>query len=134
MAYHTKQLLALIQCLSKHDQQPVSVAQLRDDLQAMGKPVGLATIYRQLERLEQAHQLHKITTTEGALYQYCPHTERDTPQCLLICKQCGQATHLDCGEAQALFQHVAAHHGFTIDPDQTQLVGQCQACREGTQI
>lgn len=133
MAYITKQLQALINCLAQYGHQPVSVAQLRADLQAMGKPVGLATIYRQLERLEQAQKIHKITTSEGSLYQYCPHTEEDTAQCLLICKQCGQATHLECMEAQALFGHVENHHGFTIDPGQTQLMGLCQTCKGGAQ-
>lgn len=131
MAYRTKQLQALVDCLSHWGDQPVSVAQLRADLQAMGKPVGLATIYRQLERLEQEHQLHKITTPEGSLYQYCRHTEQETAQCLLRCTCCGKVAHLDCHEAQALFDHVNAHHGFVIDPAHTQLTGLCKTCEEG---
>lgn len=129
MAYHTKQLQSLIECLSKWGHQGVSVAQLRADLQAMGKPVSLATIYRQLERLEQDHQLHKLSTPEGSLYQYCPHTTDQPPQCLLHCQNCGHVSHLDCNEAQSLFDHIQDHHGFTIDPNQTQLTGLCQACR-----
>lgn len=129
MAYQTKQLQALLDCLAKWGHQPVSAAQLRSDLQAMDKPVSLATIYRQLDRLEQAHQLHKITTAEGSLFQYCPHTEEDTAQCLLRCQCCGHVSHLDCHEALALFDHVKDHHGFQIDPSQTQLTGICQHCQ-----
>ena len=33
--------------------------------------MGLATIYRQLEKLEAAGAVHKVNTEEGALYQYC---------------------------------------------------------------
>lgn len=130
MAYQTKQLQALVECLARWGDQPVSVAQLRTDLQEMGRPVGLATIYRQLERLEESHQLHKITTPEGALYQYCRHDHGEPAQCLLRCQSCGRVAHLDCNEAQSLFDHVRAHHGFRVAPADTQLLGLCGACEE----
>ncbi|WP_409969788.1 transcriptional repressor [Bengtsoniella intestinalis] len=129
MAYQTKQLQALIDCLAKWGQRPVSAAQLRGDLQAMGKPVSLATIYRQLDRLAQGHQLHKIVTPEGSLFQYCPHHEGETAQCLIHCQGCGQVSHLDCHEALALFDHLSQHHGFQVDPALTQLTGTCAQCQ-----
>ena len=129
LAYLTKQLQAVISCLMSHGEQPVSVAQLRHDLKAMGCPVGLATIYRQLEGLEQRHQLHKITTTDGAVYQYChQHAQESTSCCLLHCQQCGRVVHLDCDDVKNLYGHLESQHHFHINPRKTLLTGLCESC------
>ena len=71
MAYATKQYQAVLRCLEERAGQTLTAADLLEDLRRTGNPVGLATIYRQLEKLESAGRIHKVTTEEGALYQYC---------------------------------------------------------------
>ena len=52
MPYTTKQQQAILACLERKQGQPLSAADLAAELRQDGSPVGLATIYRQLERLE----------------------------------------------------------------------------------
>ena len=75
MAYATKQNKAVLQCLERRTGEALTAAELAETLRAEGSPVGLATIYRQLERLEAAGRIHKVNTEEGALYQYCTHPD-----------------------------------------------------------
>ena len=70
MSYSTKQHQAVLRCLEQRAEEALTAADLAEDLRRAGCPVGLATIYRQLERLEAAGRIHKIQTEEGALYQY----------------------------------------------------------------
>ena len=77
MSYSTKQHQAVLRCLEQRAEEALTAADLAEDLRRAGCPVGLATIYRQLERLEAAGRIHKIQTEEGALYQYCPHPSED---------------------------------------------------------
>ena len=64
MSYSTKEQQAVLQCLEQCSEEPISAAALAEQLRLSGNPVGLATVYRQLEKLEQAGQIHKIRTED----------------------------------------------------------------------
>ena len=72
MSYSTKQQQAVLQCLAERGGECLTAAALTAQLRQSGSPVGLATVYRQLEKREQAGLVHKVHTEEGAFYQYCP--------------------------------------------------------------
>ena len=73
MAYVTRQNQAVLQCVEGRDEAAFTAAELAEDLRQAGCPVGLATVYRQLDKLESSGLVHKVPTEEGALYQRCPH-------------------------------------------------------------
>ena len=75
MPYVTKQYQAVLQCVQSRGADAFTAAELTEDLRHTGHPVGLATVYRQLEKLEAAGMVHKVPTEEGALYQCCPHPQ-----------------------------------------------------------
>ena len=127
MAYQTKQHQALLRCLEQQDQ-AVCVGELAQALRQEGCPVGIATIYRQLERLEQAGLVHKISTDEGALFQYCSE-EGEHRDCFLIkCERCSRIIHLSCSHLAPLYDHLEREHHFLINPRKTVFTGLCAAC------
>ena len=130
MAYSTKQYQAVLQALELDPQAAVTAAELSEMLRRSGCPVGLATIYRQLEKLECAGLIHKIPTEEGALYQYCPHGSGEHDCFLLRCDCCGRIVHLDCHHLEELCRHLESSHRFRIDPRRTILTGRCDCCTE----
>lgn len=67
MAYQTKQQQAVLRCLQLRAEECLSAADLSEDLRQSGLTVGLATVYRQLDKLTQQGLVHKVTTEEGAL-------------------------------------------------------------------
>ena len=101
---------------------------MAEELRRTGSPVGLATVYRQLEQLESAGLLHRIQTGEGALYQYCPHPAAPHGCFLLRCEGCGRMVHLDCTHLDEVCQHLSAEHHFRIDPRGTLFTGICDLC------
>ena len=129
MPYTTKQQQAVLRCLELRKEESLTAADLAEDLRQMGCPVGLATIYRQLEKLSAAGQIHKINTAEGAFYQLCGHTDQDHRDCFLLkCSRCGRIRHLDCSHLQALYDHLEKDHHFRIDPRGTLFTGVCDLC------
>ena len=129
MAYSTKQQQAVHHCLETRGEAPLTAAALAEELRQNGSPVGLATVYRQLERLAQSGMVHKINTEEGAFYQYCPHQAEARHSCFLLrCEDCGRIVHLDCVHLQHLYDHLETEHHFRIDPRRTILTGLCQTC------
>lgn len=129
MSYITKQYQAVLQCLEARPG-AFTAAELAEDLRQAGHPVGLATVYRQLDKLEAAGVIHKVPTEEGALYQRCPHPETEHACFLLRCESCGRILHLDCEQLEGLYRHLEATHHFRIDPRRTVLTGRCQHCVE----
>ena len=128
MAYSTKQQQAVLACLVNRRQELISVSELAAELRQSGNPVGLATIYRQLERLEQAGHIHKVNTEEGALYQYCNRDETDRDCFLLKCQGCGRLLHLDCSHLRPLYEHLEREHHILINSRETMFSGLCDVC------
>jgi Fur family ferric uptake transcriptional regulator len=129
MSYTTKQHQAVLRCLEQRPGQALTAIQVAEALRQGGCPVGLATVYRQLEKLEEAGRVHRVPTEEGAFYQYCPRPA-DHGCSLLRCQECGRIVHLDCGRLEDLYRHLEAAHHFRIDPRRTVLTGRCAVCEE----
>lgn len=129
MPYNTKQRQAVLGCLERRPQQALTAWEIAEALRGEGCPVGLATVYRQLERLEEAGRIHRVETGGGALYQICVHGGDPQQDCFLLrCERCGRMEHLDCTHLRALYEHLEAEHRFRIDPRRTVLTGVCRRC------
>lgn len=128
MAYATKQQQAILHCLERQAEQAFTASHLAEDLRQAGCPVGLATIYRQLEKLEAAGYVHRLPTEEGAYFQFCPHPESNDSCFLLRCESCGRIVHVDCAQMDKLYRHLETAHCFRVDPRRTVLTGLCQHC------
>ncbi|MBP0966013.1 MAG: transcriptional repressor, partial [Oscillospiraceae bacterium] len=95
---------------------------------------GAATIYRQLEKLEQDGLVRRYTLDDrgSACWQY-GGAEAKEGTCRshfhLKCTECGSLIHLDCGHLHEIAHHVEADHGFYIDPSRTVFYGICAKCR-----
>ena len=63
--YTTKRQRAVLDCLSERADAPVSAAAIVDALREQGEHIGIATVYRQLEKLERRGSVHTVTTDEG---------------------------------------------------------------------
>ena len=96
MAYQTKQQQAVLHCLQLRAEECLSAADLSEELRHGGLTVGLATVYRQLDKLTQQGLVHKVTTEEGALYQYCPQAGHPHDCFLLRCEGCGRRSTACC--------------------------------------
>lgn len=90
--------------------------------------MGLATIYRQLEKLEAAGAVHKINTEEGACTSTAAASPRPRDCFLLKCERCGRIRHVDCTRLQNLYDHLEREHHFRIDPRGTLFSGVCDVC------
>lgn len=129
MRYITKQQKAVLERIEAHRDGCVSAQVLADELRARGEPIGVATVYRQLDRLERSGSIHKVLTEDGAFYQFCAGGAHGG--CFLLkCERCGRIEHVDCERLAPLYRHLEEEHGFTVDARRTMLYGVCRACGE----
>lgn len=127
--YFTKQQKAVLECIAAQGEKSVSAAELVDELHRRGTEIGVATVYRQLDKLTQRGAVHKVMTEEGAYYSFChAHGGQD---CFLIkCENCGKIEHMACHNLSPLYSHLAEEHGFSVNARKTMFYGVCTACRE----
>lgn len=127
--YLTQQHKAILTFVSEQ-KDCFTAAELSEALRAAGEKVGLATIYRQLEKLEKNGMLQRIVTEDGACWQCCDQDDHD---CFLLkCEQCGRITHVDCLQLSPLYDHISSSHHFAINPRRTMLYGLCGSCGEAS--
>ncbi|MGD8458178.1 MAG: transcriptional repressor [Anaerolineales bacterium] len=88
--------------------------------------IGLVTVYRTLEMLEELALIQRIHQPDGC-NAYLPHV--DGHQHLIICVECGKAEYFEGREdMDVFFDRVAGEHGYTISDHWLQLFGTCSEC------
>lgn len=131
--YNTKQKEKLLSYLIKNKDKHTNVQEISAFLSSEGTPVGVATIYRQLDRLVEQGLVRKYAFDGKtcACYQYIENEEQCRSHFHLKCLSCGRLIHLDCGHLAELTRHIEDEHGFAIDYAQTVFYGLCSDCRGG---
>ena len=88
--------------------------------------LGLVTVYRTLEKLEELNLIQRVHQPDGC-NAYLPHVQGHKH--LIICERCGKAEYFEGKEdMDAFFEQVAGEHGFTVNNHWLQLFGLCADC------
>ena len=124
--YRTKQKELILSCIQAHQGTFFTSKDIIAALADQGAKVGTATVYRNLERLEEEGIIAR-TSIEGnssVCYRFLP----DVPEDVYFFESCGALSPIDCGELQKLYEHVIEHHHVRINPTKTVLYGLCESC------
>ena len=133
--YQTKHKARVLEYLAAHSADHITAADLLIALSTGGAPIGAATVYRQLEKLESEGLVRRYALDDrgSACWQYAG-TDGAAGVCRhhfhLKCTECGTLFHLNCDHLQEIAAHVASEHGFCIDPARTVFYGICADCAE----
>ncbi len=130
-SYNTRQREAILGYISTLESAHFTAAEVAGHFQAQGSPIGLTTIYRQLDRLVSQGLVTRylLDGSSGACYQYNrPEEHSHDPHYHLKCQQCGSLLHLSCGQMELLEQHIRNSHGFKLDWSKTVFYGDCANC------
>jgi Fur family ferric uptake transcriptional regulator len=89
--------------------------------------LGLVTVYRTLEKLEQLGLVQRVHQENGC-NAYLTHARGH--QHLIICKTCGRAEYFSGDDISSLIRRVSQQHGFTVKDHWLQLSGLCPDCQK----
>ncbi|MDR0450997.1 MAG: transcriptional repressor [Treponema sp.] len=92
--------------------------------------IGLATIYRHLEKLVSAGTVCKYSPADGesACYQYVAPGGTWGEYFHLKCEKCGKLLHLKCDFLDEIPGHLRDEHHFRINFLKTVFYGRCEDC------
>ena len=115
--------LVEILCQSKRILDPLELFDL--GRQSYAK-MGLVTVYRTLEKLEEVglvQRVHQADNCHGYLRAANGHEH------ILLCTHCGRVEYFAGDDLSGLFTRVEQQSGFTIQEHWLQLYGLCENCR-----
>ena len=96
--YKTKQKDCLLNVLKEHKDSILSCDDIYMLLVKENKKIGIATLYRQLEKLVESGVIRKYKAefTNKYLYQYIDKECQCEDHLHMICLKCNKLFHLDC--------------------------------------
>lgn len=100
--------------------------EIHDLLGQRGHAVGLATVYRTLQRLVDAGEVDVLRTEDGeATYRRCSASHHHH----LVCRSCGATVEVEGPAVERWARGVASEHGYADVSHTLEIFGTCPACR-----
>lgn len=89
--------------------------------------IGLVTVYRTLEKLEEMDLIQRVHLPDGC-HRYL--RAMDGHQHILLCTLCGKVEFFEGDDLSPLFNKIAARSGYLIQEHWLQLFGVCASCQK----
>ena len=90
------------------------------------RALGLVSVYRTLEKLEELHLIQRVHQPQGCqAFISASHGHEH----LLLCQNCGQITFFEGDDLEALIEAISKKTGYQVSEHWLQLFGLCQACQ-----
>jgi len=90
------------------------------------RALGLVSVYRTLEKLEELHLIQRVHQPAGCQAFISAGVGH---QHLLLCQQCGQVTFFEGDDLETLIKSISRKTGYQINEHWLQLFGLCVNCR-----
>lgn len=104
----------------------LSPVQVYDSARRRYPALGLVTVYRTLEKLEELHLIQRVHQPEGCQAFIAAGQGH---QHLLLCRVCGRVTFFEGDDLQLLTSSLARRTGYRINEHWLQLFGVCPSCK-----
>ncbi len=88
--------------------------------------LGLVSVYRTLEKLEELHLIQRVHQPQGCQAFIA---ESSGHEHLLLCQNCGQVTFFEGDDLDKLINSISKETGYQVREHWLQLFGLCQACQ-----
>ena len=126
----TSQRLMVLNILSAHGDEHLTVEEIYDLAKEESPEIGLATIYRTVQVLLELHVIEKVTFDDGfARYELNgEETGSGHRHHHAICTQCGKVYSLETDLLDTLEKQVFESLGFEVTDHEVKLYGLCSAC------
>lgn len=124
----TPQRMVVLQTLLENQDLHMSAEELYALAKEKDPEIGLATIYRTLDLLEELSILHKLNFGDGrSRYELC-HVQSEHQHHHLVCLHCNQILEVKDDLLHQLEALIEQEHDFTIIDHRVQFYGYCSQC------
>ncbi len=115
---------AVIEILARSDR-ALDPIRIFDEARQIHPRLGLMTVYRTLEKLEEAGLIQRVHQPGGCNMYFAAPVGH---QHLLLCKGCGKVVFFSGDDIEPLFKRIGAGKKYEIQDHWLQLFGMCSEC------
>lgn len=90
------------------------------------RALGLVSVYRTLEKLEELHIIQRVHQPGGCQAFIAASQGHEH---LLLCQNCGNASFFEGDDLEPLIKSISKKTGYKVSEHWLQLFGLCQACQ-----
>jgi Fur family ferric uptake transcriptional regulator len=116
----------IVEIIEKSDR-ALTPADIFIEARSRGKQLGLVTVYRTLEKLEEMSFLERVHHEDGC-HAYIAHV--DGHQHLLLCRICHRVEYFEGDDLSSLAENISNRSGYEVQEHWLQMMGICPDCRE----
>jgi Fur family ferric uptake transcriptional regulator len=121
----TKARRAVVETVAKSTR-ALTPVQVYDAARKAYRALGLVSVYRTLEKLEELHLVQRVHQPEGCqAFVAAGHGH----QHLLLCQNCGRVTFFEGDDLDKLIGSISTKTGYQIREHWLQLFGLCENCK-----
>lgn len=106
----------------------LTAQQLHRTLAQAGSDVGLATVYRNLQTMAEAHEVDMVMQQGEASYRRCGSAAHHHH---LVCRRCGHTVEIASPGVEAWTKRIAKKHSFSKVTHELEVFGLCADCGDG---
>ena len=117
---------AVIATLSETEY-PLSPQEVFEQARCLYHGLGLVTVYRTIERLENLSLIWRISLPGKGLAYLPAHHGADV---LLLCRVCGHAEQVREQTLELFIQHLGQKLGYRVSRQPLEITGTCSECHE----
>lgn len=104
----------------------LSPLEVFDLARAQHAGLGLVTVYRTVEKLEELGLIQRVHQPQGCQAFIAAFTGH---QHLILCSRCGRVEFFDGENLESFFEDIGCHTGYQVQDHWLQLFGLCEQCR-----
>jgi Fur family transcriptional regulator, ferric uptake regulator len=106
----------------------LSAQEIHDALRASGGRVGIASVYRALDGLDELGLVQRIDLGDGVARYEPAHADGDHHH-HLVCDDCGKVEPFEDAGLESAIKRVAGGRGYSVAAHEVVLRGACEDCR-----
>jgi Fe2+ or Zn2+ uptake regulation protein len=125
--YRTSTPLRIVVEILASSHRVLSPLQIYDLVRGKNPKLGLVTIYRTVEKLEEVGLIQRVHQPSGCQAFVATNTGH---QHLLICENCGRVEFFSGDKLESLISDVGSETGYKIASHWLQLFGICENCQQ----
>ena len=125
----TPQRRAIVEILLKHDHSHLSSEEIYDLVRVDCPEIGLATVYRTMQLLDEIGLISKLNLDDGCIrYEISLHKEDCHNHHHLICKNCGKIMEAKEDLLENIEKEIQSLYKFKILDHDVKFYGLCDEC------
>ena len=125
----TPQRRAIVDAIILNDGKHLTAEEIYDEVKKICPEIGLATVYRTIQLLEEMNVIYKLDLDDGCARYEMVHKDETHRHHHLVCNKCGKVYEVEDDLLEELEEVIESKYKFSIEDHSVKFFGVCNECK-----